>query len=147
MMVILLEDVDRLGKRGAVLHVKDGYGRNFLFPRKLAMPATDANRKRLEVETKKQQIQETKEEKDAFGVKADLEELSLSISRKAGEGDVLFGSVTSADVAALLEKEGYTFDKRKIELDEPIKRLGDYQVPVKLHKSVIAEVKLSVVKE
>ena len=111
------------------------------------MPATDANRKRLEVETKKQQIQETKEEKDAFGVKADLEKLSLSIFRKAGEGDVLFGSVTSADIAALLENEGYAFDKRKIELDEPIKRLGDYQVPVKLHKSVIAEVKLSVVKE
>ena len=147
MRIILLEDVDRLGKRGAVLNVADGYGRNFLLPRKLAMPATDGNLKRLETDMKKRHVQEAKEEKDATHVKADLEKLSLSVPRKAGEGDVLFGSVTSADIADLLEKEGYTIDKRKIELEEPIKRLGDYQVPVKLHKSVIAGVKLSVVKE
>lgn len=147
MKVILLEDVDKLGKRGAVLSVKDGYGRNFLLPRKLAMPATEGNLKRVEMEAKKYRVKEAKEETDANQIKADLEKLSLTIAVKAGEGDVMFGSVTSADIAELLEKKGYTIDKRKIELDEPIKRLGSYQVPVKLFKSVSADVKLDVVKE
>lgn len=147
MKVILLEDVDKLGKRGAVLSVKDGYGRNFLLPRKLAMPATDGNLKRVEMEAKKYRVKEAKEETDANTIKADLEKLSLTIAVKAGEGDVMFGSVTSADIAELLEKKGFTIDKRRIELDEPIKRLGSYQVPVKLFKSVSADVKLDVVKE
>jgi large subunit ribosomal protein L9 len=147
MRVILLEDVERLGKRGAILNVADGYGRNFLFPRKLALPATEANLRQAELQKKKYQVQEEKEEKDAGEIKNDLEKLSLSIGRKAGEGDVLFGSVTSSDIAALLEKEGYSIDKRRIELEEPIKRLGEYNVAVKLHKSVVAEVKLAVVKE
>jgi large subunit ribosomal protein L9 len=147
MKVILLEDVDNLGKRGAVVAVKDGYGRNFLLPRKLAMPATEGNMKRVEMEAKKYRVKEAKEEADAMQMKADLEKLSLSIGVKAGEGDVLFGSVTSADIAGLLEQKGYTIDKRRIELEEPIKRLGSYQVPVKLFKSVSADVKVEVVRE
>jgi large subunit ribosomal protein L9 len=147
MRVILLEDVERLGKRGTVHNVADGYGRNFLFPRKLAVPASDANLKQIEMQSKKMQAVEEKAEKDAGTVKSEMESLSLTIPMKAGEGDVLFGSVTSADIAEQLEKQGYTIDKRKIELEEPIKRLGDYQVPVKLHKSITANVKLSVVRE
>jgi large subunit ribosomal protein L9 len=147
MKVILLEDVDRLGKRGAILNVANGYGRNFLIPRKLAAPATDANRKLAEVEGKKVQVQEAKEEKSAGELKAELEKVSISIPMKAGEGEMLFGSVTTANIAEALEEKGFTIDKRRIELDEPIKRLGDHQVSVKLHRNVAAQVKVSVVKE
>lgn len=147
MKVILLEDVEKLGKRGAIVSVKDGFGRNFLLPRKLATAATEGNLKRVEMDAKKHRVKEAKEEADAVSMKTDLEKISLSITVKAGEGDVLFGSVTSADIAGLLEKKGYTIDKRKIELDEPIKRLGSYQVPVKLFKSVSADIKVDVVKE
>jgi large subunit ribosomal protein L9 len=147
MKVILLEDVERLGRRGAVLNVANGYGRNFLIPRKLAVPATAANMKFAEVQNKKVQVQEAKEEKSASELKSELEKVSITIPMKSGESDVLFGSVTSANIAEALEKEGYTIDKRRIELEEPIKRLGDYHVSVKLHRNVAAEVKVSVVKE
>jgi large subunit ribosomal protein L9 len=147
MRVILVEDVDRLGKKGAVLNVANGYGRNFLIPRKLAVPATEGNLKQVEMRKKKVQVQEAKEEKDAGQIKQELEKLSISILMKAGEGDVLFGSVTSADIADVLEKNGYTIDKRRVELEEPIKRLGTYQVNVRLHKNVIASVKVEVERE
>ncbi|PWT89972.1 MAG: 50S ribosomal protein L9 [Acidobacteria bacterium] len=146
MKLILLEDVDKLGKRGAVVTVKDGYGRNFLLPRKLATHATEGNMKQVAVENKKVELKEAKDEKDASVVKSEIENISLTIPVKAGESDVLFGSVTSSDVAAALEKKGVTVDKRRIEL-EPIKRLGEYQVPIKLHKNVTAEIKVSVIKE
>jgi large subunit ribosomal protein L9 len=119
MKLILLEDVEKLGKRGAVVSVKDGYGRNFLIPRKLAAPATDSNLKQVEHQSKKLALQEAKDEKDAPTVKAEIEKLQLTIAMKAGEGDVLFGSVTSNDIAAALEKEGVNIDKRRIDLDEP----------------------------
>ena len=147
MKVILLEDVERLGKRGSVLNVANGYGRNFLIPRKLAVPATAANMKFAEVQNKKVQVQEAKEEKSASELKSELEKISITIPMKSGEGEVLFGSVTSANIADALEKEGYTIDKRRIELEEPIKRLGEHHVSVKLHRKVAAEVKVSVVKE
>jgi large subunit ribosomal protein L9 len=147
MKVILLEDVERLGKRGALLNVADGYGRNFLIPKKLAAPATQANMKFAEAQSKKLKIQEAKEEKSATELKAELDQVSLVIPMKAGEGDVLFGSVTSANLAEALEQKGYSIDKRKIELEEPIKRLGDHQVKVHLHKNVSAHVRISVVKE
>lgn len=147
MKVILLEDVERLGRRGSILNVANGYGRNFLIPRKLAIPATDANMKFAEVQNKKVQVQEAKEEKSASELKSELEKVSITIPMKAGEGEVLFGSVTSANIADALEKEGYTIDKRRIELEEPIKRLGEYHVSVKLHRKVAADVKVSVVKE
>jgi large subunit ribosomal protein L9 len=147
MKVILLEDVERLGRRGSILNVANGYGRNFLIPRKLAVPATDANMKFAEVQNKKVQVQEAKEEKSASELKSELEKVSITIPMKSGEGEVLFGSVTSSNIADALEKQGYTIDKRRIELDEPIKRLGEYQVSVKLHRKIAAEVKVSVVKE
>jgi large subunit ribosomal protein L9 len=147
MKLVLLEDVDKLGKRGSVVSVKDGYGRNFLIPRKLAMPATEGNLKQIELEAKKYKVKEAKEETDAQTMKGDLEKLSLTIPMKAGEADVLFGSVTPADIASALEKEGYTIDKRKIEIGESIKRLGVYHVPIKLFRTVTAEVKVWVVKE
>ena len=147
MKVIMLEDVERLGKRGAVVNVADGYGRNFLLPRKLALQATEGNLKRVEQESRKHQIKEAKEEKDASTIREEMEKLSLSVARKSGENDVLFGAVTASDIAEMLSKKGYEVDKRKIELDEPIKRLGDYEIPVKLHKSISAKVKLSVTKE
>ena len=147
MKLVLLEDVDKLGKRGAIVSVKNGYGRNFLIPRKLAAPATDGNLKQIEMEAKKFKVREAKEEQDALSMKGDLEKVSLTIPMKAGEADVLFGSVTAADIAAALEKEGYTIDKRKIEIDEPIKRLGVYHVPVRLFRSINAEIKVWVVKE
>ena len=147
MKVILLEDVERLGKRGAIMNVANGYGRNFLIPRKLAVAATDANMKLAQVQTKKVEVQEAKEEKSAGQLKAELENVSVTIPMKAGEGDMLFGSVTSANIAEALDKKGYSIDKRKIELDEPIKRLGDHHVSIKLHRNVAAEVKVSVVKE
>jgi large subunit ribosomal protein L9 len=147
MRLVLLEDVDKLGKRGAVVSVKDGYGRNFLIPRKLAVPATEGNLKQIEMEAKKFKVREAKEEQDALSMKGDLEKISLTIPMKAGEADVLFGSVTSADIATALEKEGYTIDKRKIEISEPIKRLGVYQVPIRLFRSVTADIKVWVVKE
>jgi large subunit ribosomal protein L9 len=147
MKVILLEDVDRLGKRGAILNVANGYGRNFLIPRKLAVPATEANMKFAEVQNKKVEVQEAKEEKSAAELKSELENVSVTIPMKSGEGEVLFGSVTSANIADALEKQGYTIDKRRIELEEPIKRLGDYQVSVKLHRKIAADIKVSVVKE
>src|SRR5688572_33462296 len=147
MKVILLEDVDRLGRRGAVLNVANGYGRNFLIPRKLAVPATEANMKMAETQSKKVEVQEAKEEKSAGQLKAELENVSVTIAMKAGEGDMLFGSVTSANIAEALEKQGHTIDKRRIELPEPIKRLGDHQVSVKLHRKIAADVKVSVVKE
>src|SRR5438874_1036749 len=129
MKVIMLEDVDRLGKRGAVVNVADGYGRNFLLPRKLALQATEGNLKRVEQESRKHQMKEAKEEKDASTIRQEMEQLSLKVARKSGENDVLFGAVTAADIAEMLGKKGYDVDKRKIELDEPIKRLGDYEVP------------------
>src|SRR5205085_11776105 len=132
---------ERLGKRGAVVNVADGYGRNFLLPRKLALQATEGNLKRVEQESRKHQIKEAKEEKDASTIREEMEKLSLSVARKSGENDVLFGAVTASDIAEMLSKKGYEVDKRKIELDEPIKRLGDYEIPVKLHKSIAAKVK------
>jgi large subunit ribosomal protein L9 len=147
MKVILLQDVDRVGRRGSVQNVADGYGRNFLIPRKLAVPATDANMKFAQAQSKKVEIQEAKEEKSASELKAELDNISVTIPMKAGEGDMLFGSVTTASIAEALEKQGYTIDKRRIELEEPIKRLGDHHVSVKLHRNVAAEVKVSVVKE
>lgn len=147
MKVILLEDVERLGKRGAILNVANGYGRNFLIPRKLAVPATDANIKMAESKSKKVEVQEAKEEKSASQLKTELENVSITIPMKAGEGDMLFGSVTTASIAEALEQKGYTIDKRRIELEEPIRRLGDHHVNVKLHRNVAAEIKVSVVKE
>jgi large subunit ribosomal protein L9 len=147
MQIILQEDVDKLGTRGQVVEVAEGYARNFLLPRKLAMPASAGNLKRLEkIRTTLAKLTAT--ERDAAQKVADaLNTVVISLTRKAGENDHMFGSVTSADLADELAKLGHTVDKRKIQLAEPIRTLGEYQVPVKLYSEVTAEFKVVVTRE
>jgi large subunit ribosomal protein L9 len=147
MDVILRQDVDKLGQAGEVVSVKDGYARNFLLPRGLAFLATDANRRRLEAERAQKGRKHAAEVTVAREVASRLEAVSLTFSMKAGEGDKLFGSVTSADVAERLQAEGFHVDKKAVELDEPLKALGVYKVPVRVHAEVKPEVRVWVVKE
>ena len=147
MDVILREDVDKLGQAGQVVSVKDGYARNFLLPRGLAYPATDGNRRRLDAEQRQRARKVEAEVSGARDVAAKLEAISLSFSMKAGEGDKLFGSVTAGDIAERLEAEGLKVDRKHIELAEPIKALGVYKVPVRLHADVKPEIRVWVVKE
>jgi large subunit ribosomal protein L9 len=147
MEVILREDVDRLGRRGEKHRVADGYARNFLFPRKLAIPATDASLRAFSEENRTRAVREKKVHRQASAIADKLKGVSLTIAAQAGEEDKLYGSVTAADVADLLAKQGFEIDKRKIHMDEPIKALGVYTVPVKVAAGVEASVKLWVVKE
>jgi len=147
MDVILRQDVDKVGRSGDVVTVKDGYGRNFLLPRGLAYLATDSNRKRLAAEHAQKDKKYGAEVAAAREVAGKLEALSLTFTMKAGEGDKLFGSVTAADVAEKLKAEGYPVDKKTIELDEPLKALGVYKVAVRLHHDVKPDVRVWVVKE
>jgi len=147
MQIILQEDVEKLGNRGQVVEVAEGYARNFLLPRKLALEASAGNMKRLE-RMRATFAKKEATEKDAAEKLAELlAGVSISLTRKAGENDQLFGSVTTADLSAALEAQGYTIDKRKITLTDPIKLVGEYQVPIKLHREVTANVKLVVAKE
>jgi len=147
MKVILREDVEDLGAAGQVIEVKDGYGRNYLFPRNLAIPATKANLRAIDEVTKQKDIRERKQRREADVVKDKIEKLSISTEVLVGEEDKLFGSVTNAEIAELLEKEGVIIDKRAVKLEEPIKALGVYTVPVKVDKDVTANLKLWVVKK
>jgi large subunit ribosomal protein L9 len=147
MDVILREDVEKLGRAGEVVSVRDGYARNYLLPRGLAYLATDGNRRRLEGEAKQQARRVASEVAGAQDLAARLEGVSLSFTMKAGEGDKLFGSVTSGDIAERLQAEGFVLDKKAVELVEPIKALGVYKVPVRLHAAVKPEIRVWVVKE
>lgn len=147
MKVILREDVESVGQAGDTVEVKDGYGRNFLIPRNLAIPATDGNLKAIDEVRKQRDIRVKKRRKAAEVIKDRIERLQLRVAVMVGEEDRLFGSVTNNDVAKLLEAEGVTVDKRAIELEEPIKALGMYSVPVKLEKDVTAHAKLLVEKK
>jgi len=147
MQIILQEDVEKLGNRGEVVEVAEGYARNFLLPRKLALEASPGNMKRLEKMRAAFAKKAAVEVADAQRLAELLAGVSLEISRKSGENDQLFGSVTSADVADALAAQGYTIDKRKIQLAEPIKSIGHFEVPIKLHREVTASVKLAVNKE
>jgi large subunit ribosomal protein L9 len=147
MEVILRQAVDNLGNAGEVVTVKDGYARNFLLPRGLAYLATDANRRRLDAERGQKARRHAVEVGAAQQVAAKLEAVSLTFTMKAGEGDKLFGSVTTADIAERLKAEGFDLDKKAIELDDPIKALGIYKVPVRIHHEVKPEVRVWVVKE
>jgi len=147
MDVILREDVEKLGRSGEVVTVKDGYARNFLLPRGLAYLATDGNRRRLEAEHKQRDRRVAAEAGAARDVAAKLQAVSLSFAMKAGEGDKLFGSVTAGDIADRLAAEGLSVDRKAVELDEPIKALGVYKVPIRLHADVKPEVRVWVVKE
>ena len=146
MEVILREHIDKLGRRGDVVKVADGYARNFLLPRKLALPANEGNKRHVERERKIVEVREAQERQGAEELAARLGALELSFARRVGEGDTLYGSVTSADVAEALAARQFELDKRKIQLPEPLKQLGEFKVPVKLHHDVVAEVTVKVVK-
>jgi large subunit ribosomal protein L9 len=147
MEVILREDVEKLGTRGQLVKVAPGYARNFLLPKRLAVPATDANKKIVEQERQAHLRREAKLAADAGELAKMMANVSVTISQKAGENDQLFGSVTSKDVADALEKQGYTIDRRKVVLDEPIKTLGEFKVTLRLHRDVATDVTVHVVKE
>jgi len=147
MEVILKEDVDNLGHRGDVVKVAEGYGRNFLLPRKLAMQATEANKAVIEQMKAAAARRSATEKTQAEALVAKLEPIVLSFTRKSGEAGHLFGSVTSADIAAGLAAEGFEIDRRKIQLPEPLKSVGDFSVAIKLHREVTAQVKVKVLAE
>jgi large subunit ribosomal protein L9 len=147
MEVILREDIEKLGNRGQVVKVAPGYARNFLLPKRLAVAATEANKKIVEQERQAHLRKEAKLQGEAQDLAKLMNGVSVTITQKAGENDQLFGSVTSKDVADALAAAGYQIDRRKIQLDEPIKQLGEFKVPVKLHKDVTAEVSVVVAKE
>jgi large subunit ribosomal protein L9 len=147
MEVILRDHVEHLGRRGEIVKVADGYARNYLLPRKLALPATDANRKWVERERKQAEARDLEERGGAEAIAARLNALELTITRKVGENDQLYGSVTNADIAALLGEKGFEIDRRKILLPDPIKALGENTVPVKLHRDVTAQLKVVVGKD
>jgi large subunit ribosomal protein L9 len=147
MEVILKEDVSKLGSRGEVVKVAEGYGRNYLIPKKLAIEATAANRAVIE-QMKASAVRRAASEKgDAQALAQQVEGVMVSFTRKSGERDQLFGSVTSADIAHELEHKGVQIDRRKIQLDEPLKHVGEFNVPVKLHKDVTVQLKVVINKE
>jgi large subunit ribosomal protein L9 len=147
MEVILKEDVAKLGSRGEVVTVAEGYGRNYLLPKKLAVQATKANKAVIEQMKAAAVRRQAREKGDAELLAKQFEGVSLEFRRRAGEQDTLFGSVTSADIAHELEGRGFTIDRRKIELDQPIKALGEFTVPIKLHKEVTVRIQVVVAKE
>jgi large subunit ribosomal protein L9 len=142
--VILIQDVKALGKKGEIKEVAEGYARNFLIPRGLVIEATAGNLNRLSSEQKKQDEQKAKAQSDAEKLAKKIDGQSLNISARTGDGGRLFGSVTSGDIALALKKKNITVDKRKIELDEPIKSLGTFSVRVKLHQHVTASLEVVV---
>lgn len=147
MEVILREDVDKLGHRGQVVKVAAGYARNFLLPKRLAVAATDSNKNIVEQERKAALRREAKESADAADLGRMVSTVTLTIAQKAGENDQLFGSVTAKDITESLEKQNYQIDRRKILLPEPIRTLGEFKVPIRLHRDVTVEVTVNVVKE
>jgi large subunit ribosomal protein L9 len=147
MEVILREHVDNLGRRGEIVKVADGYARNYLLPRKLALLATAGNKRHIEREHAKFEARELEEKTVAEAAAARLAGVELSIVRKVGETEVLYGSVTAADIADALATKGLEIDRRRLHLPEPIKRLGEYDVPLRLHREVTVPVKVKVVAE
>ena len=147
MELILREDIPNLGHRGDVVKVSNGYGRNFLLPKKLAMPVTEGNKKVVEQEKTVALRREVHEKGEAEQLAAMLGKAEIQIARKAGENGVLFGSVTSLDVEDSLKKLGFQIDRRKIVLEEPLKQLGEFPVPVRLYREVTASLNVKVVQE
>jgi large subunit ribosomal protein L9 len=147
MEVILKEDVEKLGHRGDIVKVAEGFGRNFLLPRKLAIEANRANKAVIDQMKAAAVRKSAKEKTGAEALAQQLNDVQLAFTRKVGEKDHLFGSVTSADIASALEAKGFNIDRRKIHLDDPLKSLGEFHVPVKLHREVTAHVKVTVGRE
>jgi large subunit ribosomal protein L9 len=147
MEVILREHVDNLGRRGDIVKVAEGYARNYLLPRKLALSVTEANKRQIERERKLAEVREAEEKATAEALAQRLTQLEIEIARRVGENDTLYGSVTSADLAHALEAKGFEIEKRKIQLPEPLKALGETIVPIKIHREVTAQVRVKVVAE
>ena len=147
MEIILREDVQHVGKAGEVVKVKDGYARNYLLPRKLALLVTEGNKRVIERERVRFDARELEEKKVAEAVAERLGALDVEIARKVGETDALYGSVTTSDIADALKAKGLEIDRRKIVLQEPIKKLGEFEVPVKLHPEVTTRLKVRVIAE
>jgi large subunit ribosomal protein L9 len=147
MKVILTADLPHVGKGGQVVEVANGYGRNYLLPRGLAILATRGNERSLAQQQKTRLVREAKDRAEAAALAAQLQALSLSIAKKTGEGERLYGSVTSMDIADLLKGQGISLDRRRIGLDTPLKTLGRHRVPIRLHPEVVAEVEVTVTKE
>ncbi len=147
MEVILREDIEKLGTRGQIVKVAPGYARNFLLPRRLAVAATESNKKIVEQERQAYLRKEAKLATDAAELGKLLGNVSITLTAKAGENDQLFGSVTAKDIAEALERQNFAIDRKKIQLDDPIRQLGDYQVPVRLHRDVTVNVAVHVEKE
>jgi large subunit ribosomal protein L9 len=143
--VILREHVDNLGRRGDVVKVAEGYARNYLLPRKLALPVTESNKRQIERERKLAEARDMEEKGAAEAVAARLTQVEIEIPRRVGENETLYGSVTSADIAQALKDKGFDVDKRKIVLPEPLKALGENTIPVKIHREVTAQIKVKVV--
>lgn len=147
MEVILREHVDNLGRRGDVVKVAPGYARNYLLPRQLALPVTAENRKRIERERKVADIREAQEKQDAEALATQLTAIECVFQRRVGENDVLYGSVTAADISTCLAEKQFDIEKRRIHLAEPIKQLGEFTVPVKLYREVVAQLRVRVEKQ
>jgi large subunit ribosomal protein L9 len=147
MEVILREDIDKLGHRGQVVKVAAGYARNYLLPKRLAVAATDSNKKIVEQERQAHLRREAKVAAEAADLAKLMSNVVVTIRAKAGEQDQLFGSVTAKDIVDSLEKQNYTIDRRKIQLDEPIRQLGEHKVPIKLHREVSVDITVVVAKE
>jgi len=147
MEVILREDVDKLGRRGEVVKVTEGYGRNFLLPRGLALAVNEANKAMIAKERKSHEARMAREKAEFQAVADRIDGIRFVAPRKVGENDALYGSVTSGDIADFLKGKGVEIDKRKVQLEEPIKKLGEHEVQVKLHPEVSARLKVLVTKE
>jgi large subunit ribosomal protein L9 len=147
MEVILREHVDNLGKRGEIVKVADGFARNYLLPRKLALLATDGNRKHVERERKIMETREAQEKAGAEAIATRLATVDIAITRRVGDTEQLYGSVTAVDIADYLKTQGFEIDRRKLILPEPIKAIGEHNVPLKLHREVTVPLKVRVVKE
>ena len=147
MELILREDIEKLGHRGQVVKVAAGYARNYLLPKRLAVPATDANRKIVEQERESYLRREAKVKSEAEDLSKMMGGVVLTIARKAGEEGHLFGSVTAQDIVDALAAQNYTVERRKIHLEDPIKNVGEYKVPIRLHREVTADVSVNVIAE
>jgi large subunit ribosomal protein L9 len=147
MEVILKEHVEHLGRRGDIVKVAEGYARNYLLPRKLALAVNEGSKRQVEREKKLAEAREAEEKSQAEGLAARLAALDIQIVRRVGENDVMYGSVTSADIAQALQAKGFDIDKRKVLLADPLKALGEFPVGVKIHRDVPAEVKVKIVAE
>ena len=147
MKIILRQDVDELGLEGDIIHVANGYGRNYLIPKGIALEATPQNKKALELQRKKIEVRRVKAREEAENLKLKVEGIVIALSQKAGEEGKLYGSVTSMDIASGLEKQGIVIDRRKILLEKPIKTLGEFEVPIKIYPEVIAAIKVVVAPE